>query len=144
LTAKTVLIAALSGRGLAAAARRAGFDPLVVDAFGDCDTKASAASMRCLADATRFGFRTKPLIAALEDLAQTADTPPIGLVLGSGFEDRPKLIASLARRFPLLGNDPESIAQAKSPTAFFRLLDALAIAHPETRLTPPQDPAGWL
>jgi predicted ATP-grasp superfamily ATP-dependent carboligase len=144
LTADTVLIAALSGRGLAAGARRAGFDPLVADAFGDCDTEASAASMRCLADATRIGFRAKSLIAALEDLARTARAQPIGLVLGSGFEDRPKLIASLARRFQLIGNDPESIAQAKGPAAFFRLLDTLAIPHPETRLTPPPDAAGWL
>ena len=144
MTADTVLIAALSGRGLAAAARRAGFAPLVADAFGDCDTQSSAAASRCLADATRLGFRAKPLIAALETLAAGAPRAPIGLVLGSGFEDRPKLIASLARRFSLLGNDAETTAQAKSPAAFFRLLDTLGIAHPDTRLTPPADAAGWI
>jgi len=144
LTAETVLIAALSGRGLAAAARRAGFDPLVADAFGDCDTHDSATAVRCLSDATRTGFRAKPLIAALETLAGEAPRAPVGLVLGSGFEDRPKLIASLARRFPLLGNDGATTAQTKSPAAFFRLLDTSGIAHPETQLTPPADPAGWI
>jgi predicted ATP-grasp superfamily ATP-dependent carboligase len=131
LTAETVLIAALSGRGLAAAARRAGFAPLVADAFGDCDTHDSAAAVRCLAEATRIGFRAKQLIAALETLAAEAPRAPIGLVLGSGFEDRQKLIASLARRFPLLGNDGETTAQTKRPAAFFRLLDTLASPTPK-------------
>jgi predicted ATP-grasp superfamily ATP-dependent carboligase len=144
LTAQTVLIAALSGRGLAAAARRAGYEPLVADAFCDSDTHDSAAAVRCLADATRLGFRAKPLIAALEALAGEASRVPIGLVLGSGFEDRPKLIASLTRRFPLLGNDAETTAQTKSPAAFFRLLDTLRIAHPQTQLAPPADLAGWI
>ncbi|MGA6998581.1 MAG: tetrahydromethanopterin C1 transfer protein, partial [Pseudolabrys sp.] len=35
---KPVLIAAASGRALAAGARRAGYVPLVVDGFGDQDT----------------------------------------------------------------------------------------------------------
>lgn len=144
MTAETVLIAALSGRGLAAAARRAGFAPLVADAFGDCDTHDVAAAARCLAEATRTGFRAKPLIAALETLAAEAPRAPIGLVLGSGFEDRPKLIASLARRFPLLGNDAATTALTKSPADFFRLLDTLGIVHPETRLMPPADPTGWI
>ena len=39
----TVLIAALSGRGLAASARRAGYAPLVADVFGDTDTPELAA-----------------------------------------------------------------------------------------------------
>jgi predicted ATP-grasp superfamily ATP-dependent carboligase len=138
----SVLIAALSGRALAASARRAGLAPLVVDAFGDEDTRASASAYRCLPEATRTGFRARTLIATLEALAAGAD--PIGLVLGSGFEDTPKLVATLARRFPLMGNDAETIARAKDPAVFFPLLDALAIPHPETQASPPERPEGWL
>ncbi|NNH33816.1 tetrahydromethanopterin C1 transfer protein, partial [Rhizobium sp. SEMIA 4085] len=35
-----IMIAAISGRSLAAAARRAGYRPLVADLFCDCDTVA--------------------------------------------------------------------------------------------------------
>jgi predicted ATP-grasp superfamily ATP-dependent carboligase len=144
LTQPTVLVAALSGRALAASARRAGYAPLVVDAFGDCDTRASAGDLRCLAEATRTGFRAGPLFAALEALTSAARSPPIGLVLGSGFEDVPKLVAGLSRRFQLIGNDADQIARAKDPASFFALLAALGIDHPETRLDPPPDPQGWL
>ena len=140
----SILIAALSGRALAAAARRAGLAPLVVDAFGDLDTRASAAAYRHMGDAIRTGFRARPLVAALHALAKQSERPPIGLVLGSGFEDTPRLVATLARRFTLLGNSGEAIARAKAPDTFFPLLDRLAILHPETRLTQPADPGGWL
>ncbi len=144
MTQDTVLIAALSGRALAASALRAGLTPLVVDAFGDADMRAGAGAHRCLAQATRAGFRARPLLAALHALAGEGKRPPIGLVLGSGFEDTPKLVATLERHVSLLGNGAEAIARAKDPAAFFPLLDALAIPHPETRLAPPQDPHGWL
>jgi predicted ATP-grasp superfamily ATP-dependent carboligase len=140
----SVLIAALSGRALAASARRAGLTPLVVDAFGDADTRAAAAALRYLPEAAGRGFRTKSLCAALDDLLGAAPTPPIGLVLGSGFEDTPRLVAALARRYPLLGNTPDAIRRAKDPATFFPLLDGLGIAHPETRLSPPEDAHGWL
>jgi predicted ATP-grasp superfamily ATP-dependent carboligase len=117
---------------------------LVVDAFGDCDTRASAGDLLCLAEVARTGFRAGPLFAALEALAHAAPSPPIGLVLGSGFEDVPKLVAGLARRFRLIGNDADQIARAKDPASFFALLAAHGIAHPETRLDPPPDPRGWL
>ena len=144
MTDATILIAALSGRGLAASARRAGYLPLVADAFGDCDTAEHAADARRVKDAARIGFRTQPTLAALAALEAHAPSPPIGLVLGSGFEDRPKLISALARRYRLLGNDAATIARCKDPTALSALLDALSIPHPETRLAPPEDAEGWL
>ena len=101
--ATSVLIAAFSGRSLAQSARRAGYEPLVVDAFGDLDTQEAAADFRVLDGVMETGFRTKPLIAALEDLSRSASSKPIGLVLGSGFEDKPRLVAALASRFRLLG-----------------------------------------
>lgn len=144
MNGETVLIAAFSGRSLAQSARRAGFRPLVADAFGDLDTQAAAEDFRVLDGAMQTGFRTKPLIAALEDLSRTSRTKPVGLVLGSGFEDKPRLVAALASRFRLLGSDAATYKACKDPRVFFPLLDKLGISHPETRTAPPADPAGWI
>lgn len=140
----SVLIAAFSGRALAQSARRAGYLPLVVDCFGDSDTRAAAHDLVCLPARVQIGFIKHPLIAALERLAANAPSPPIGLVLGGGFECNPKLVAALADCFPLIGNSAETIRRVKDPTEFFGTLARLGIRHPETRLTPPDTPAGWL
>jgi predicted ATP-grasp superfamily ATP-dependent carboligase len=142
--ATSVLIAAFSGRSLAQSARRAGYEPLVVDAFGDLDTQEAALDFRVLDGVMETGFRTKPLIAALEDLSRSTSSKPIGLVLGSGFEDKPRLINALGTRFKLLGSDATTYKACKDPTTFFGALDKLGIPHPETRLTPPNDPTGWI
>ncbi len=139
-----ILIAAFSGRALAQSARRAGYLPLVVDCFGDSDTRAAAHDLVCLPARVQIGFIKRPLIDALEQLAGNAPCPPIGLVLGSGFECNPKLVAALAERFLLIGNSADTISRVKDPTEFFGTLARLGIRHPETRLTPPADPTGWL
>jgi predicted ATP-grasp superfamily ATP-dependent carboligase len=118
--------------------------PLVVDAFGDSDTRAAAEDYLQLPDAVRLGFRAKPLFAALDTLADRADSPPIGIVLGSGFEDRPKLIASLDARYRLLGTKAETVAEVKDPRRLFTLMKQLGIAYPETSLMPPDNPDGWV
>ncbi len=144
MTAETVLIAAFSARALAASARRAGFRPLVVDCFGDDDTATYAHASRCLPARVQVGFTARPLIAALESLAAEAPSPPIGLVLGGGFECNPRLVARLAEHFPLIGNDAETIWRTKHPQHLFPALDDLGIPHPETRLDAPPACDGWL
>ncbi len=139
-----VLIAAFSGRSLAQSARRAGYRPFVVDAFGDLDTREAAEDIRVIGGAMQTGFRTKPVIAALEDLSSVAGSKPVGLILGSGFEDKPRLVAALASRFQLLGADADTYRACKDPRSFFDLLDELEIAHPETRPDPPVQPEGWI
>jgi predicted ATP-grasp superfamily ATP-dependent carboligase len=144
LSGETVLIAAFSARALAASARRAGFAPLVVDCFGDLDTTEFAEASRCLPARVQTGFTYRPLREALQSLVAEAPKPPIGLVLGSGFECNPRLVAKLAAEFRLLGNSPEVIQRTKHPETFFAALDRLGIGHPETQLTAPSDTEGWL
>ena len=144
MTAQAVLIVALSGRALCAAARRAGLDPFVVDAFGDDDTHAMAGAVRCDENAARTGFRERPLLAALEAFDREAARPVKGLVLGSGFEAAPELVATLAKRYAILGNGAAAIECCKNPATFFPILEKLGVPYPETRLDAPQDAAGWL
>jgi predicted ATP-grasp superfamily ATP-dependent carboligase len=137
-----VLIAAVSGRALAASARRAGFVPLVADCFGDDDTLALAAShVRLRLDPAR-GFDPGELLQALERLA--AHHAPAGVVCGTGFEDRPELLAEISRRWRLLGNAPRTVARLKDPGCFAALCRDCAIPHPQIVLDRPAAMAGWL
>jgi predicted ATP-grasp superfamily ATP-dependent carboligase len=136
-----ILIAAASGRALAEGARRAGYRPLVADFFDDSDTKEISAASRRAGDLDA-GFDAATLIPALDALAKGRS--PIGLVYGSGFEDRPDLLAEIARRWPLFGNSPETLRRAKDPAALAALCKAFAIPHPEISRAAPSDAAGWL
>lgn len=144
MTGEPILIAALAGRALAQSARRAGFLPLVVDGFGDQDMREAAAHFETLPDAVAQGFQAGPLVNALDNLCEKVDGNPIGLVLGSGFEDKTKLMVTLHQRYRLIGCSGEAVARVKDPDQLFPLLDKLGIAHPETSRTPPVHGTGWL
>jgi hypothetical protein len=97
-----ILIVAISGRALAASARRGGYLPLVTDMFGDEDTlKAAHAHVRLTGDLAS-GIEEQVLIDALQTLSE--GQKPVGVVCGTGFEDRTQVLKRLAARWRLLGN----------------------------------------
>jgi uncharacterized protein len=137
-----VLIAALSGRALAASARRGGYVPLVTDFFGDQDTlNLAAAHVRLDGDVAR-GFEEEGLVCALERLSE--QRRPLGLVCGTGFEGRTQLLQRLARRWRLFGNGAETVAKVKNPEVLSSMCADLGIPFPESSLSKPRAPAGWL
>lgn len=136
-----VLIAALSGRALAAAARRAGYRPLVADLFGDLDTQAIAEANIRVPGSLAAGPRRLPLLQALDTLAD--GRAPIGLVCGSGFERRTSLLRTFARHHAILGNSPDVVARIANPTAFAELCGSADVPHPEIRDTAAPD-GNWL
>jgi uncharacterized protein len=140
----SLLIAAVSGRSLAQAARRAGFTPLVADFFADADTEMAAHACRKLPDGMARGFRWQTLYPALKALADAAPSPILGFVYGSGFEDRTALLSLIAKHWPLLGTDAATVARLKAPEDFFAMLDRLGIAHPPTSSVPPARGGAWL
>jgi len=140
----SLLIAATSGRALARAAVEAGYDALVADFFADADTQKLAHACRKMPGAIGRGFQWRSLRPALEALAAQAPSPLHGLVYGSGFEDRPRLLTRISKRWPLLGNDAATVEAIKAPERFFALLNALDIAHPETVTARPRKLAGWV
>lgn len=137
-----ILIAALSGRALAQAARLSGFAPLVADFFGDADLAALAHGTCQLAGDFSAGFQKVELVAALETLSR--GHAPLGLVCGTGFEDRPALLATLGRRWHLLGNAPQLLAQLKNPMQFAALCMQAHVPHPESQMHRPDNMSGWL
>lgn len=142
---EAILIAAQSGRALAEAARRAGFRPFVADLFGDEDTLALAAAHRPLPG--RFGtgrLGGEAALSALDALAEQAGGRHLGVVLGSGFEGAPDLIAAIAARHRLLGADARTVAALKDPFGFAALCARLQVPHPAVTAGPVADPAGFL
>lgn len=135
------LVVAISGRALAASAARGGHRTIVLDCFADRDTRASAVETRGVAAPGAPRIHHAALRAALRALR---DTPVAGVVCGSGFEANPAWIARLARERMVRGNGADTVALVKDPARFFPLLHRLGIAHPETRIGPPDNPAGWL
>jgi uncharacterized protein len=137
----SVLIAAYSGRALAASASRGGYAPLVADFFGDEDTLASARAHVRLRASLEQGFDADELDAAFRTLANGSE--PLGFVCGTGFEDRTEVIARMTARWPLIGNRPNVVSRVKDPESFAALCRRCGVAHPETRLLVPDDPSGW-
>jgi uncharacterized protein len=141
----SLLIAAVSGRALAQSAGRAGFTPLVADFFADADTQDMAHACHKVPGSIAGGFRRATIGPALEALAELAPSPLLGVVYGSGFEDRTELLSEIGKSWPLLGTDPATVARLKDPEHFFAALDRLGIAHPQTARRPPSRGDGsWL
>jgi predicted ATP-grasp superfamily ATP-dependent carboligase len=140
----SLLIAAISGRALARAAVEAGYEPLVADFFADADTQSLASACRKLPGDIGRGMQWPSLTRALEGLAGAAPSTVLGVVYGSGFEDRPYLLTRIAQRWPLLGNDAATVERIKGPESFFGTLDWLGIAYPHTVTMRPAKGAGWL
>src|SRR5690242_11005938 len=105
----TVAIIALSGRTLAAAARRAGVACDVIDLFGDLDTRALARRWILGEGTLETGFAVAPLLRSIAALG------PSRIAYGAGFEDAPDLLARIGEIAPLIGNPPEVVAAVKDP-----------------------------
>ncbi len=137
-----ILIAAISGRALAAAARRAGYRPLVADMFNDTDTLQLAERSIVLPGSLKQGIDGDKLIDSLTAL--TGNDQPLALIYGSGFERNPDVIDRLAQHFQLAGNSGSTVKAVKDPQNLAALCRKLDIPHPEIRLGSPTEPNGWL
>lgn len=137
-----ILIAAISGRSLAAAARRAGYRPLVADLFCDSDTVALADGTARLSGSIRGGIDGEKIIGILSELLR--GEKPAALVYGSGFERQPDIIDALGSVFPMAGNSAATVRAVKDPAALSRLCASLDIPHPPIRFSAPERPQGWL
>ena len=134
-----LLIVALSGRTLACSAQRGGYPVVVLDLYNDLDTRSYALRSQAI-PAIDGGFDGAALLRMVEKLVSN-DCPA---VVGAGFEAATPLLEQLAAGRELCGNAAATIARVKDPRAFFALLDALDIPHPEVSFTAPANCEGWL
>ena len=140
----SLLVIASSARALAASGRRAGYEIAALDLFGDEDLTEVAFASERVARARSGGFKSQDLVLAANRVAPAFGKPLCAFVYGSGFEDRPELLAELAAGRRLFGNSPAVVARCKDPVAFTAILDELGLPHPEIRIELPHQPDGWL
>jgi predicted ATP-grasp superfamily ATP-dependent carboligase len=141
-SAGLLLIAAISGRALAAAARRAGYRPLVADFFCDTDTVALAERTAKLPGDLQNGIDGAAIVDTLRALV--GSDRPVAVVLGSGFEKQLDIVEEVARHFPLAGNRSAAIRRVKDPQTLAQDCGELGIPHPAFRWDPPPDPQNWV
>jgi predicted ATP-grasp superfamily ATP-dependent carboligase len=137
-----LVVAALSARMLTQSARRAGWDVIALDLFGDVDTRAAAKAWHAIGAASTMRIEGDRFLAAIEVARGSADC--IGWVAGAGFEPQPTLLEAGAHRLPLLGNDRATIDRVRDPRRFFATLAELDIPHPETCIDVPARGGNWL
>ncbi len=139
--AELVLILAYAGRQLAAAARAASFRPLVIDRFGDRDTRDIAHEFHSLPCDERGAIDGAAVVALVTQLRATYGAVP--LVWGGGLEASHALLSKLEASGPVLGTVLTGVRELIDPVLTRDALDALAIPHPAIALTPQSTP-GWL
>ena len=138
--APTLVVVAISGRALAQSAAKTHDRVVVLDAFGDRDTRAIAEVVRVGADE---GVAIDParLVAALAGEPRGSD---VAIVVGSGLEGTPELASRLAHYGRVFANEPAIVAALKDPELGSALLRASGWRVPVTQREPPADPHGWL
>lgn len=116
-----LLIVGASGRAAAASARRAGFEPYVIDLFADVDTRRLAPTLRCPPD------RYPGAIPGLAD-----EHPPGPFIYTGGLENHPDCVGALTRRRRLFGVAPDVLRPIREPHWLATALSGRFKSLPET------------
>ncbi len=133
----TILVLAASGRMLAQSARRAGLNPLVIDLFGDQDTRELAAEVHSVHHLGPAQIST--VIDHYIDRYGVRDA-----VYGSGVETCPGSLELLEQKLNLHGNEPEPLIPLLDKKQFFKWLTKLGIDYPEVSFDRDMKGSGWL
>jgi predicted ATP-grasp superfamily ATP-dependent carboligase len=126
---------------LAQSACRAGYAVHVLDLFRDLDTRDAAVSTERIG-ALDSGIDRNAMLAGARRIC--AREPLVGIVTGSGFEDRPECLDALAQLGPLFANSAEAVRAVKDPDQFFPALTRLGIPCPETTQAACPATGSWL
>jgi predicted ATP-grasp superfamily ATP-dependent carboligase len=125
-----LLLVGVSTRAMAESAARAGCRVSAVDAFGDLDQKAIARVI----SVERDGGAPYSAERAVR-LAEAMSADAVTYV--SNLENHASLVARLARRFRLLGNEPRALELARDPLHLMRVLRREGMAFAKVRLSSP-------
>lgn len=137
---QSLICIARSGRIIAQSLQRAGYKVIVLDQFGDLDTRSSCCSFYRLTDFSIEHVKSKlDLISKQTDFAQQP-----AVIYGSGTDSNPELLAHLGKSFRLLGNPVNVVTTVRTPQVFFPLLKKLDIQYPPVQFKRPNCLKNWL
>lgn len=134
---KHLVIVANSARMLAQAAYQAGLKPLVIDLWGDQDTRSYAHETQQICS-----LAEENLLPAIDYFLRRY--PVTCVVYGSGFERYSGSLNWLSDRLTLLGNQPDVFTKLHDKPAFFSLLEVLQIPYPRVTFVSPDHNEDWL
>lgn len=135
-----LILVSTSARALVQAARRTGLPACAVDAFGDADTLAQVERWHRCALAADGGLDADSVMDAIAGFGPE----PATIVLGSGLESRPDVIARIEARHTLAGNTATVWRLAHDPQRWSALALSLGLPCPAMCWAPPADAACWL
>ncbi|KND62431.1 hypothetical protein BVER_01640c [Candidatus Burkholderia verschuerenii] len=138
--APRLAVAGLSARLVAQSAARTGYSVVALDIFGDRDTREHA-NMWFDIGGNGLSIDRARFHDALERAARLPRM--LGLIASSGLEPLADELSRAPHMPSFIGNG-EAAKTVRDPRRFFALLDDAGIAHPQVRLTSPDDPRGWL
>jgi predicted ATP-grasp superfamily ATP-dependent carboligase len=133
------LVVAFNARPLATSAKKANYDVLAVDFFGDLDLRSVAEHVFSViwqrkSHPIKRKFR-RPISEYMCLLAETMADDYFGkiefLLIGSGFDDEPKIWQRFGKIAPVIGNTPEIISRSDR-LSIYRLASKLGIECPQT------------
>lgn len=133
------LVVAFNARPIATSARKANYDVLAIDFFGDLDLRSVAEHVFSVIW-QRKGHPIKrkflrPISEYMCLLAETMADDYFGkikfLLIGSGFDDEPKIWQRFGKIAPVIGNTPEIISRSDR-LSIYRLASKLGIECPQT------------
>ncbi len=132
-SARSLLVVGASARAAACSARRAGFEPLACDLFGDADLRQLCPWVH---------GRDYPAGLAVA----AAQHPPCPWLYTGGLENHPETVDRIARDRPLLGNTGDILRAVRDPWRFTAALDRCGLPVPRCeRIGAAAAPGeGWL
>lgn len=121
-----LLFIAPSTRAMAESAKRAGYDFLTLDFFGDVDQKGICEN---------YSLREMGRDYNIESLAEASKTLSFThAVYGAGFENHPGLVEELEDRSVVLGNSSETLRRVRDWRFFFKTMKKIGVLFPETEV----------
>jgi predicted ATP-grasp superfamily ATP-dependent carboligase len=133
------LVVAFNARPIATSAKKANYNVLAVDFFGDLDLRSVAEHVFSVLWQRKGHFIHRKFYRPISEymylLAETMAEEYFEkikfLLIGSGFDDEPKIWEQLNQIAPILGNTPELIARADRLN-LYKIASKLGISYPQT------------
>jgi predicted ATP-grasp superfamily ATP-dependent carboligase len=145
---KYCLVIAFNSRPIAVSAKKAGYNVLAVDFFGDLDLQAVAEHVfSVLWQRKGHSIRRKyyrPISEYMQLLAESMADEYYGkiefILIGSGFDDEPKIWEQFNNIAPIIGNAPEIISHSDR-LKIYKIASKLGIECPQTTLVKDEEDA---